>query len=280
MSRPRLVHPLTPSPPPLLHSGPLSREGYIGFFGTIFHVTAWLLALIFDIIIVNHIDQDNSPGAFTYWLFGFITLMIGFVVLVVTTLLHAATDKYKIPEGGAPPFIMTLFITGAQVSLVLTLLAMIASTSGTNNDYFYINGSLTAAEQEDERNAQRGLMVISMMSKMYINGFLKNNQECKCYAQPQNTIAPMYSLYSLYSPFSCRVLQGPVPRTSSRSRSRSSRRRPKRAPEKHGPRTPPPCARCRLKERRARVRDDGVRAGATGRGWEENVGTMEQSEQR
>ena len=205
---------------PYFVSGPLSRSGMVGLIGTLLHVAAWLVAVIFDIIIGAAIDQTNSPGAFTYWLWGFLTLMTGFIALVSVTIWHAVSSPAnKIPEGGAPPFLMTLFIGGAQISLLLTLLQMVASTGNIDTDFFhYPNGTVTDTEKLDYRNAQRGLMVISMLSKVYIMQFLKNNQECKCYASSTSVLA------SVRCPFlnvlTCLVLctQGPVPLASSRSR--------------------------------------------------------------
>ena len=164
---------------PYFVSGPLSRKGMlVGFLGTVLHVAAWLMAVIFDIIIGAAIKQDQSPGAFTYWIWGFVTLLIGFVSLLGVTIFHAVSaPENKIPEGGAPPFLMSLFIGGTQISLILTILSMIASTGGTNNDYYYVNQTLTVQEQEDERNAQRQLLVLSLLSKVYVVQFLKNNQE-------------------------------------------------------------------------------------------------------
>ena len=231
---------------PYFVSGPLSREGYVGLFGTVFHVAAWIMAIVFDIMIGGAISQEQSPGAFTYWLWGFLTLLIGFVVLLIVTVLHATTDTYKVPEGGAPPFIMTLFIAGAQISLLLTILQMVASTGSPGGDsefWNYANATTvqTVTEQKDWRNAQRGLMVWSMLCKVYIVNFLKNNQECKCYASSTSVLA------SVRCPFlnvlTCLVLctQGPVPLASSRSRS-SRRRKPS---EKDTKSTPPPSGRLR-----------------------------------
>ena len=156
----------------------------VGFFGTLLHVAAWLLAVIFDLVIGMEIDQDNSPGAFTYWVWGFVALMFGFVSLVSVTVWHAVSSPAnKIPEGGAPPFLMTLFIGGAQLSLLFTLLQMVASTGqpgsmmAPNDFYNYPNGTDTIVEMKDYRNAQRGLMAVSMVAKVYVVQFLKNNQE-------------------------------------------------------------------------------------------------------
>ena len=163
---------------PYFVSGPLSRSGMVGFVGTVLHVLAWVLAIVFDTIVGAAIHQESSPGAFTYWLWGILTLAIGLVALLMVTILHATMDSYKIPEGGAPPFLMTMFIGGAQISLVLTILQMIASSSGSTGDFdLQGNSSLTGDERTDERNAQRNLMVWSMIAKVYIVQFLKNNQE-------------------------------------------------------------------------------------------------------
>ena len=73
---------------------------------------------------------------------------------------------------------MTLFIGGAQISLILTILQMIASAGSPGSDFFnYPNSTVTVKEQKDYRESQRQLMVISMVMKVYIVQFLKNNQE-------------------------------------------------------------------------------------------------------
>ena len=194
----------------------------VGFLGTILHVAAWVMAVIFDIIIGAAIDQDNSPGAFTYWLWGFLALLIGFVALVSVTIWHAiSSPANKIPEGGAPPFLMSLFIGGAQISLLLTLLQMVASTGqpgladGHNDFNNYPNGTVTIKEQKDYRNAQRGLMVISMICKVYVVQFLKNNQECKF---PLSIIRPSTVRARIHNADMYFVLrfQGPVLRLRSR----------------------------------------------------------------
>jgi len=171
---------------PYFVSGPLSRSGAVGFVGTLLHVAAWLVAVIVSAQIGSHIHQDSSPGAWQYWVAGYTVILIGFIVLLLATIVHAFPgSKYKFPEGAAPPFMMTLFITGVQISLTFDLLTAIASSSGTNNDFFFVNSSLTATEQDDERSAQRMLLVWSIMAKFYVIGFLKNNQE---WAGPANEL--------------------------------------------------------------------------------------------
>lgn len=173
-----------PAPFLFAHRGPLSRSGMIGFVGTLLHVAAWVCAIVFDMILFTQLDTKKAPGAYTYWLWGYISLLIGFVILVGVTLVHMfSSDERKIPEGGAPPFMMTLFIGGAQISLVLTLLQMVATTSGQNDDFLYIDNA--DGKRQDKLDAMRNLLVWTMLSKVYIVQFLKNNQE---WAGPANEL--------------------------------------------------------------------------------------------
>lgn len=173
---------------PFPHSGPLHREnGFVGFVGVILHVAAWVMAVIIDIIIGAAIDQTNSPGAFQYWYWGFIALMVGFLALVSVTIAHSVTNMFKIPEGGAPPFLMTLFIGGAQISLLLTLLQMVASTGQVADFFSYPANTTTEVERNDYRAAQRGLMAVTLICKVYIVNFLQNNQ---AWAGPAESYVP------------------------------------------------------------------------------------------
>lgn len=148
---------------------------WVGFIGTFLHVAAWLCAFGFDIARKNQINYDKAPGAHVFWLWGFIPLLIGLVVLLVATGTHACT-RFKFAEGGAPPFLMTLFIGGAQISLIFTIVQMIANLGTTNTEYRWINLTLPEAEQEDEIANVRNVLVWAMLAKVYIVAFLKNNQ--------------------------------------------------------------------------------------------------------
>ena len=162
---------------PYFVSGPLSRRGFVGWFGTILHVAAWLLAAVFDFISAGYIHGDDAPGARTYNLYGMLAMLIGLGVLLAVTVLHFF-KLYQVPEGGAPPFLMTLFIGGAQISLLLTILQMIMMGNGdTSTDFYFVNTTMTATEQADERTAVRNMLVWAMIAKVYIVQFLKNNQE-------------------------------------------------------------------------------------------------------
>lgn len=127
-------------------------------------------------------------------MWGFITLTVGLGVLLIITIIHFL--GWKIPEGGAPPFAMTLFIGGAQISLVLTLMQMVSTLSynpgDTGNQMVYIAPPTNVTEAaeiqaalRDSLNAMRNLLVWAMISKIYIVQFLKTNSQ---WAGPANEL--------------------------------------------------------------------------------------------
>ena len=146
---------------------------------------------------------------------GFVSLCVGFVVLLLMTAWHAvASSDNKIAEGAAPPFAMTLFIGGAQISLILTILQLFATIDDheaadtVSNAFKWINGTAAPwqvydadnnawvdasadvkAEQMATRetmiNDMRKMLVWTMAAKVYIVNFLRNNQE---WAGPANEL--------------------------------------------------------------------------------------------
>lgn len=146
--------------------------------GTVLHVAVWLSAVGFDLALFPQIDSTNAPSAMVFWTLGFVPMVFGLVVLLVATAAHA-TGLMPIAEGGAPPYMMTLFIGGAQISLILTILQIVATVGTANNDFIYIADTSLAEDETplDKRNAIRTLLVLAMLFKIYIVNFLKNNQE-------------------------------------------------------------------------------------------------------
>ena len=98
--------------------------------GTVLHVAVWLSAVGFDLALFPQIDSTNAPSAMVFWTLGFVPMVFGLVVLLVATAAHA-TGLMPIAEGGAPPYMMTLFIGGAQISLILTILQIVATVGTT-----------------------------------------------------------------------------------------------------------------------------------------------------
>lgn len=153
----------------------------VGFIGTILHVIAWLLALIFDIVSFTYIDPDMSPAAWSFGLYSLITLVLAFVILFALTSWHlCGPEGSKIPEGGAPPWVMTLLIGGAQIAAVLTALNLISTSIGGDGSWkpFYSNNTLiTGEEAMAKTNEWRNFNIWSLIFKLYIMQFLRNNQE-------------------------------------------------------------------------------------------------------
>lgn len=136
---------------------------------------------------------------------GFVSLCVGFAVLLLMTVWHTvASSDNKIAEGAAPPFAMTLFIGGAQISLILTILQLFATVNdheaenAVSNAFKWINGTDTpddhddalseadqAAARETMINDVRNMLVWTMAAKVYIVNFLRNNQE---WAGPANEL--------------------------------------------------------------------------------------------
>jgi len=181
---------------PYFVSGPLAAgANFIGFFGTVLHVASWVLAVFFDIYIIQKINTEHCKAAHALWIAGFITLLVALVILLVTTVYHAFQGKNgenKIPIGGMPPFLMTSMIGGAQIAAALTFLNMIQTATNSSGTYkpYYMDGDNkgTLAEGEDAANMInefRNLLLMAFMFKVYAFSFLRNNQE---WAGPANVL--------------------------------------------------------------------------------------------
>ena len=176
---------------PYFVSGPLSRSGSIGYWGSILHVGCWIAAMVFDIVIMNLIDYNHTPGLHTLWMYGFVSLLVGMVSLLLITGYHACSrGEARIPEGGAPPFLMTLFIGGAMISLLFSVL-QIVMVGGDGHESFYFHFDNTTSPYNtfnDKQHFQTALLELtgfSLMFKVYVVQFLRNNQE---WAGPANEL--------------------------------------------------------------------------------------------
>lgn len=183
----------TPGNFPYFLSAPAARGKYPtwwGAAGSLLHVSAWIIALVVDSMIGAQIDQGQSPGAWDYWSWGIGTFGAAFVGVVIIAIVHfiavmitrknpaSGWSNWVVAEGAAPPFLMTLFIGGVQISLILTILQMIASSGTPGTDFFnYKAEDDTLEKQKDYRATQRHLMVGAMAAKAYVLQFLQNNQE-------------------------------------------------------------------------------------------------------
>jgi len=171
----------SPNGPWQFVSGPLSANKAIGVVGALLHVAAWVTAVVADLSFGAKINGTHAPAAKAYWDYGYFCLLVGFVVLLVVTIMHALPIKMKIPGGGTAPFLMTLFIGGALISLMLTVLQLMAIVDGAQSDFLWIDTQKfeTPEKRTDELAQIRNLLLLTMTSKIYIVQFLRNNQEVK-----------------------------------------------------------------------------------------------------
>ena len=170
----------TPGLVPYFVSGPLSNNNWVGVLGALLHVAAWVIAIIFDFAALNSIDTyDHAPAAHTYLSWGLVAFLLAFGLLLLVTVLHALpTTYFTIPEGGAPPFLMTAFKSGVSISLVFTLIVAIVTSDSAHDDALMYNVTdLGAQGVADKRASFRNYLVFAIISKLFTLGFLRNNQE-------------------------------------------------------------------------------------------------------
>ena len=159
----------------------------LGVIGGLLHLAAWIVAIVFDAVSEQKINQDESPGSMTYWQAGFIPLTIALGVLLAWSILHAIAfclptnyyfNLFYIEEGGAAPWLMTSLIAGVHISILFTILQMIGTMGAFGTDYNnYMGSELSVKEQKDFREEQRMYLVLSLIAKVYVVNFLRNNQE-------------------------------------------------------------------------------------------------------
>ena len=166
-----------------LRSGPLSRKGMaVGYIGTTLHTICWILAVAFDGgIIPGMIDAGVSPAAWALCLYGLITLCLAFTVCFSITLWHLlGQSSSKIPEGGAPPFVMTLMIGGVQIAAVFAVVNLILAGSDTHGAYTPVASDKTllagTEEGNDKTNEFRAILIWGIIFKLFVVQFLQNNQ--------------------------------------------------------------------------------------------------------
>lgn len=156
----------------------------------------WLLAVIFDFMAGTKIDEKADPMDYAYWVSGYATLLVSFVVLLVVTVYHMlASPANKIPEGGAPPFLMALLIGGARISFALTMVNIISSivqfeappassssepAANASDGETYRLRALSddeTTETVDNSAELRTFLILALICKGMVVQFLQSNQD-------------------------------------------------------------------------------------------------------
>ena len=100
---------------PYIVSGPLSDGMWIvGTIGAIVHILFWIFSIVCDGLLVSRGDAAADHGL-QFAIFSLIFTLIGFVTLLVITIIHWATDGIK--DGGIPPFLITILTGSVKVTL-------------------------------------------------------------------------------------------------------------------------------------------------------------------
>ena len=155
---------------PYIVSGPLSDGMWIvGTIGAIVHVLFWIFSIVCDGLLVSRGDSAVGWGPDTglqFSIFSLVFTLIGFVTLLVITIIHWATDGIK--DGGIPPFLITILNGSVYVTIGIAFAFMIGIAGAvyhtpTGDDHAHFN------------HEQRWVVFLNFISKLYVMTALASN---------------------------------------------------------------------------------------------------------
>ena len=153
---------------PYIVSGPLSDGMWIvGTIGAIVHVLFWIFSIVCDGLLVSRGDAAADHGL-QFAIFSLIFTLIGFVTLLVITIIHWATDGIK--DGGIPPFLVTILNGSVYVTIGIALVFLIG-TSG----YSHFQTAADDATPAHTNHEQRWIYMLNFVSKVYVMTALASN---------------------------------------------------------------------------------------------------------
>ena len=151
-------------------SGQLSDGMWIvGTIGALVHVLLCVSSLVCDGLLVSRGDSAGGWGSETglqFAIFSLIFTLIGFVTLLVITIIHWATDGIR--DGGIPPFLVTILTGSVKVTLGFALVLLIGVGSAT---YHTATGDNLAHYNHEER----WIVVLNFIAKTYVMTALASN---------------------------------------------------------------------------------------------------------
>lgn len=157
---------------PYIVSGPLSDGMWIvGTIGAIVHILFWIFSIVCDGLLVSRGDSAGGWPADTglqFSIFSLIFTLIGFVTLLVITIIHWATDGIK--DGGIPPFLITILTGSVKVTLGLALVLLINIGFAA-----YYTPPAGTVDTDHAHHEQRWIVFLSFVAKTYVMTALASN---------------------------------------------------------------------------------------------------------
>ncbi len=172
---------------PYIVSGPYSKTDsssltqLVPAVGALIHVVLWIVGFVVDVMLGSELTpHTNSDFAstvaddfnHTLWLYSLVLFIVAFVALLGVIVQHLMT-KGGIPEGRAPPYLVTIITGGCVVGAIFSFLLLQASPSTLAK---HMQPNKTAAETLDFEARYFHLAIWSFLIKTYISTFVVNNQ--------------------------------------------------------------------------------------------------------
>ena len=152
---------------PYIVSGPLSDGMWIvGTIGAIVHILFWIFSIVCDGLLVSRGDAAADHGL-QFAIFSLIFTLIGFVTLLVITIIHWATDGIK--DGGIPPFLVTILNGSVYVTIGIALVTLVNIGAV---GWYDASGAVDSAHAHHE---QRWIVFLNFVSKLYVMTALASN---------------------------------------------------------------------------------------------------------
>lgn len=171
---------------PYIVSGPfsvndkLSLDNAVPVIGAAIHVLLWIAGFVFDGLLgaklTAHDHADHTPTAsdnyyYTLWAYSLGSYIVAFVGLCALILTHWMSGG--IPEGRAPPYLVTIVTGGCVVGSVLSFLLLQATPSTL---YKHLEPNKTSDETLTFEREYIHFAIWVFVIKSYIASFVVNNQ--------------------------------------------------------------------------------------------------------
>ena len=152
-------------------SGPLTMSPSAGWIGGIIHVTSWLVAVVFAIMVTVEVIEEHSQLSHATNMWSLILLLLSFTILLITIVLHL-TGIYVMTPSTTPPWVLLAIQGGVALGFVLDFAQIIQM--GTAN-WYIPNATLTDAEKLQKHEDVNNFLIALLLSKGYIASIISYN---------------------------------------------------------------------------------------------------------